>query len=244
MAYTGCPRSPVEHDARTPPFPSRPRTGVPPRSKAFPQTAARANLVAARPSPRAPHSSTCLKLSAALSLSRRPASGLAPASEPPAPAPMDSFRDSPCTGLKIARGPRLQRPVSPAAGGGEEGGESAGPALRRAARTTAEATERAGRGGTCAQATPLLGHAHWPGCPGPDGWSLQGGGRLAAPGFYVSLHVGFNRAIRFSSAPLLRFRTPKFISDPSCPRLIPPRSVSEPARRCPPPLSSNFFQLG
>lgn len=164
--------------------------------------------MAARPSPRAPHSSTCPKLSAALSPSRRPVSGLAPASEPLAREPTGSFGDSPCTGLTIARGPGLQRPVSPAAGGGEEGGESASPALRRAARTTAEATERAGRGGTCAQATPPQGHAHWPGCPGPDGRGLRGGGRSAAPGFCVSLHVGFHRASRFLSAPLLRFRAP------------------------------------
>lgn len=74
--------------------------------------------MAARPSPRAPHSSTCPKLSAALSPSRRPVSGLAPASEPLAREPTGSFGDSPCTGLTIARGPGLQRPVSPAAGGG------------------------------------------------------------------------------------------------------------------------------
>lgn len=161
--------------------------------------------MAARPSPRAPHSSTCAKLSAALSPSRRPVSGLEPASEPLARAPMGSFGHSPCTGLTIARGPGLQRPVLPAARGREEGGESAGPALRRAARTTAEATERAGRGGTCAQATPPQGHAHWPGCPGLGGRGLQGGGPLAAAGFCSSLHVGFNRSSRFLSAPLLRF---------------------------------------
>lgn len=169
--------------------------------------------MAARPSLRAPHSSTCPELSAALSPSRRPVSGLALASEPLARSPMGSFGDSPCTGLTIARGPGLQRPVSPAAGGGEEGGENAGPALRRAARTTAEATEQAGRGGTCAQATPPQGHAHWPGCPGPDGRALRGvgpsgGRRLAAPGFCVSLHVSFNPACTFLSAPQLRFRAP------------------------------------
>lgn len=47
--------------------------------------------MAVRPSPRAPHSSTCPKLSAALSWSGRPVSGLAPASKPLAWASTGSF---------------------------------------------------------------------------------------------------------------------------------------------------------
>lgn len=47
--------------------------------------------MAVRPSPRAPHSSTCPKLSAALSWSGRPISGLAPASKPLAWASTGSF---------------------------------------------------------------------------------------------------------------------------------------------------------
>lgn len=113
-----------------------------------------------------PHAVRCPQ-----SAARRPDSGLAPASESLAWAPVDSHGNSPCNGLTIAPGYRAAKPVEPATGGGEEGGESAGPALRRAARTTAEATERAGRGGTCAQATPLratpIGPDAGPGWAGP-----------------------------------------------------------------------------
>lgn len=134
--------------------------------------------------------------------------GLEPASEPLARAPMGSFGHSPCTGLTIARGPGLQRPVSPAARGGEEGGESAGPALRRAARTTAEATERAGRGGTCAQATPPTGSRPLARMPGP-GWAGPARGRPFSRAWFLLLSTrGFQPILRVSfcsTVPFLGF---------------------------------------
>lgn len=122
------------------------------------------------------------------------------------PGAPGSLKDSPCTGLTLARGPGLQRPVSPAAGGGEEGGESAGPALRRAARTTAKETERADRGGTCARATPPQGHAHWPGCPLVGG-AIKGAGSSQRQAS-ASLHVDVRGGPGFPSASLLLLPSP------------------------------------